>query len=86
MTDIGPILDMDDILDEVIAWSAPLPLQPHEFTVNDYLTRLKQATGQTMSRGTARMRLEALVVKGKLVKRDIIHNGTHCNAYSFPEK
>ena len=86
MTDIGPILDMDDILDEVIAWSAPLPLQPHEFTVKQYVTRLEEQTGETVSVGAVRGRLDILIAKGELTKRDVIHDGTHCNAYSFPKK
>jgi len=72
---------LDNILDEVIAWSAPLPLQPDEFTIADYTTRLKQWSGEIISKGAARGRLETLVAQGKLIKRSVVHHGTHCNAY-----
>jgi hypothetical protein len=78
-------IDPDGILDEVIAWSFPQPLQPNEFTVRQFVARIEQTTGKVVSSSSARHQLEKLIAMGKLKKRPIVYDGTPCNAYSYTQ-
>ena len=74
-------MDKKAILDELVQWNQPLPIQPEEFTKEEFRDRLEKVTGVRLSHSGIRSRLEALLVAGKITKRKALIQGHLQNAF-----
>jgi len=70
------------LMKQLVALSTPTAMREDEFTVDDYVSMMKES-GIVRSREGHRCQLKMLIDEGKITSRKITLNGKSCNAYSF---
>jgi len=79
------VTDRQAILDEIIEFTAPPRLEADEFTITQYLERLKEG-GRPMLYNTAQRYLGQEVDRGVLTKRKVLHGGRWHTAYRITSR